>query len=356
MAGALVAGLWLIPSFQNASSLHATAAALCALSTLYFIVWGRRWVVRMVAAGIAVAICIGGNQAIKPLTRGVYEQWTELERRNSPFGLMQILQSKLTPQRALINDFLMQNSYDPQTRHSLLAFSYMEHGLARAYHTNANSVLVIGMGVGIVPGAFAEEGARVDTVEINPAYVDLGVKYFDLDTNKFRIFIEDGRYFMRRSQSRYDLVIMDAFLGDSPPSHLMTRESFESARQLLNSDGLFVLNSFGDFDLAPDPFFLASMHKTLAAVFRTVKIHSTGNGNVFFVASMRETLEMQQRPSLRKVHATKVPEVRKGYANMITTDPAHGMVLTDDYNPVEVRDARNRERIRRAMAEAVRKF
>jgi len=33
-----------------------------------------------------------------------------------------------------------------------------------------------------------------------------------------------------------------------------------------------------------------------------------------------------------------------------TVDPAMGMVLTDDFNPVEIRDAVNRESLRRDLA------
>ena len=39
---------------------------------------------------------------------------------------------------------------------------------------------------------------------------------------------------------------------------------------------------------------------------------------------------------------------------MIETDPAHGIVLTDDYNPVEYYDAANREHFRRTTAIAMR--
>ena len=35
------------------------------------------------------------------------------------------------------------------------------------------------------------------------------------------------------------------------------------------------------------------------------------------------------------------------------TDPAHGIVLTDDYNPVEFRDAANREAIRKNLARSI---
>lgn len=356
VAGALLAGLILVPHLQNVVALHLTAALISLLAALYFLVWSPGLFGKAVSLLLLGAVAVGGAIAIQPQTRANYQHWTELERRNSPFGLMQVIQSKTTPQVALINDFLMQNSCDATNGKSLLAFSYLMHGLAKAYTTNVSTALVVGMGVGMVATALADDGAKVIAVEINPEYIELGQKFFFLNTNKFRIFLGDGRHFLHRTAERYDTVIFDAFLGDSPPSHLMTREAFESVRGVLAEGGVFLMNCFGDFELTPDDFFLASMERTLGAVFPSVKVHSTSNGNVFFVASMRPSLEMLRTPNLAQVHPFKRKEVSTGFESLITTDPSHGLVLTDDYNPVDVRDARNRELIRRSMAEAVKNF
>lgn len=356
VAGALLAGLWLVPKMQNVASLHLIAAALAILSCVYWMICERSALKSVVPVLAAALVIVGGWFGIRPLTQSSFKNWTELERRNSPFGLMQVVRAHATPQIALLNDFLMQNSCDATNGQSLLAFTYLEHQLTRAYRSNVHSVLVIGMGVGSVPTAFAKDGARVTAVEINPEYVDLGQKYFFLDTNLFDIVIGDGRHFVHRTTNRYDAVILDAFLGDSPPSHLMTREAFTSVKEVLNDGGLFVMNCFGDFALTPDDFFLASMEKTLGTVFRSVRMHSTSNGNVIIVSSTVEDMQMVRPPSLARVHPFKLKEVRKGFDSLITTDPTHGLVLTDDFNPVDVRDARNRELIRRSMAEAVKSF
>jgi spermidine synthase len=49
-------------------------------------------------------------------------------------------------------------------------------------------------------------------------------------------------------------IILDAFLGDSSPSHLMTKEAFESMRNLLKPGGVLVINSFGDLESGRDFF------------------------------------------------------------------------------------------------------
>jgi len=56
--------------------------------------------------------------------------------------------------------------------------------------------------------------------EINPAVAPIAAKFFDLDTNKITLTIDDGRHYLNKCRKKYDAVILDAFLGDSSPSHL----------------------------------------------------------------------------------------------------------------------------------------
>ena len=150
--------------------------------------------------------------------------------------------------RFYLNDSLTQNTYDPDRKLSVSHFTYALSGLARAYTTNINDVLCIGLGVGIVPMEFARQGARVDVVEINPAVVPVAVRFFDLQTNKLNLTLDDGRHFLNRCRKQYDAVVLDAFLGDSSPSHLMTREAFASIRRVLRPGGTLVINSFGNLE------------------------------------------------------------------------------------------------------------
>ncbi len=124
----------------------------------------------------------------------------ELYYHNSSFGQMQVVDFKESSRRFYLNDFLVQNTFDPATGQSLSMFTYMLHGLARSYRPNINQVLCLGLGVGIVPMNFAREGARVDVVEINASVVPLAEKYFGLEPAKLNITIGDARYYLNRSE------------------------------------------------------------------------------------------------------------------------------------------------------------
>jgi hypothetical protein len=56
------------------------------------------------------------------------------------------------------------------------------------------------------------------------------------------------------------------------------------------------------------------------------------------------------------MHPEVQDEARAAFASSIQTDPESGRVLTDNFNPAEYFDARNREEFRRRMASFVRLF
>jgi hypothetical protein len=153
------------------------------------------------------------------------------------------------------------------------------------------------------------------------------------------------------------VVVLDAFLGDSIPSHLFTKEAFASIRRILKPEGALVINSFGSFEKGRD-FAVASLEKTLrdGADFRSVVVHAEGDGNVFFVASGQAELKIRREPDFREVHSSCRTRVEGLFRNTVKTNPAHGIVLTDDFNPLDYYDAANREETRRWLALDIKSF
>jgi spermidine synthase len=200
-----------------------------------------------------------------------------------------------------------------------------------------------------VPAEFAQEGVKVDVVEINPAVVPVASHLFNCDLDRLHVILGDGRYYMNECTKQYDVVIIDAFLGDSSPSHLMTRQAFAAAKHLLTPQGVLVMNLFGDFQEDKD-FMTASVDKTLRRVFPSVRIHASGNGNVFFVAAARPDLEIIRQPNFERIHESVRAEATAAFNGIVHANPDHGIVLSDDYNPVEFYDAAAREDHRRRLA------
>ena len=349
-AGTMLIGYVLIPFLPNSLTMGLTAAVLVVVCVGYFVGWHRRGAAPGLVTA-AVALALAGWAGTRPPTATSHT--VQLYRGNSHFGLLQVLQAKESSRRYYLNDYLTQNIYDPEEKKSTALFTYMLSGLARAYTSNLTAALCIGLGIGIVPMELANQGVQVDVVEINPAVVPLATKFFDLKPDKLNLTIGDGRYFLNRSRKQYDTVILDAFLGEASPSHLMTVEAFRAIQRVLRPGGTLVINSFGDLEAGHD-FFTASLHKTLQAVFAKVRIHTSGNGNIFFVAADRPELKILHPQDLDSVHSAVRYVAEAAYAGLVDTNPEHGRVLTDNYNPVEFYDAKNREGIRRSLALAMR--
>jgi spermidine synthase len=342
-------GYVLIPHLPNSKTMYLTAIMLMGIVSGYFFLWRHKGMTRVTAVVSILAGLTAGYLGLRLENHRSYPHHEVLARRNSNFGQMQVIEDA-DGQLSYLNDYLIQNTYDPFEGKSDSMFTYMLHELARAYTTNTSDVLCIGLGVGIVPMEFARDGAKVDVVEINPAVVPLAQQFFDLEPEQLNITFGDGRQFVNQCRKQYDAIILDAFLGDSSPSHLMTKEAFTAMRRILKPSGVLVINCFAHFNPGAD-FLGASLEKTLSGVFRSVRIHTEGEGaNVFFVASELAEMAARRAPNLEQVPSLVSGRTKAAFARIIQSNPNHGIMLTDDYNPVEFYDAANREELRKRLA------
>lgn len=127
---------------------------------------------------------------------------------------------------------------------------------------------VVGLGAGMVAG-LGHTGDMLRYYELNPAVVDLAHRYFSFLRDgkaKADVLIGDARLVMERQlaagqKQDFDILVMNAFRGASPPMHLMTKEAFETYLAHLAPEGVLAIN----FDL--DTFEMAPFHRGMAHLF-----------------------------------------------------------------------------------------
>lgn len=243
----------------------------------------------------------------------------------------------------------------PQTRMSLLdpydgAFEYTKFAhLAFLMNPDIKKVLLIGLGGGSINRAlwkFYPE-VQVDTVEIDPMVVEVARRFFGLpETSKHRIFVEDGRKYVKKTQEKYDFIFMDAYLANpySPyiPFHLATKEFFELAHKKLNVGGVIGFNVIGTL-YGPNNQTLRAIYKTLSYRFGPVYyIPAISSMNVVLFGLKTEKYPSVQDLLKRAMEKAKTqPVVVTDYLAMVgrvqtvvlPTDDVP--VLTDEYAPVE---------------------
>ena len=107
------------------------------------------------------------------------------------------------------------------------------------------SVAILGNAAGTTARALGRfyPDARVDGVELDPAVSRVGRTYFGMGDNpRLTVHDADARPFLRRTDERYDLIVVDAYRQPYVPFYLATREFFRLARERLAPGGILALN------------------------------------------------------------------------------------------------------------------
>jgi hypothetical protein len=115
---------------------------------------------------------------------------------------------------------------------------------------------ILGLGCGTL-AAYGRAGDTIRIYEINPLVIDIARREFTYlsDTPaQVETAIGDGRLVIESEPANheFDILVMDAFSGDSVPVHLITREAFRSYFAHLKPDGILAVNISNKYlDLEP---------------------------------------------------------------------------------------------------------
>src|SRR5260370_20256124 len=133
-----------------------------------------------------------------------------------------------------------------------------QSGIGRAMHAQEGQPRrtgILGLGCGS-SGASGRAGDTLRIYEINPLVLDIARTEFTYlkDTPaKVEIALGDGRLLLDSEPSQhFDMLVMDAFSGDSVPVHLITREAFRIYFRHLKPNGILAVNITNTYlDLEP---------------------------------------------------------------------------------------------------------
>jgi len=121
------------------------------------------------------------------------------------------------------------------------------------------SIGIIGLGAGTL-AAYGRENDDYTFYELNPNVISIAQSHFSYlqqSAANIDLVLGDGRISLSRElankgSQQYQLLIIDAFSGDSIPAHLLTREAFDLYWQHLDNRGVLVIHiSNSHLDLTP---------------------------------------------------------------------------------------------------------
>jgi spermidine synthase len=232
LLGTFLPALVFIPLIGTQRTLLVTAALL-ALSASFLL--GRRFVVLAAAIAVLVALPPGAVKAEEGL---LYEE-------ESRYQFIQVLEGDDGRRSLSLNEGVAVHSVwredEVLTGGVWDAFLALPPLLDRPLR----SVAILGNAGGTTARAMGVyyPDARIDGVELDPAVSEVGFEFFGMaDNPNLTVHDADARPFLRRTDERYDLIVVDAYHQPYVPFYLATREFFRLARDRLALGGILALN------------------------------------------------------------------------------------------------------------------
>jgi spermidine synthase len=356
VAGTILTGFFLIAWIGVDRIFWLCGGLLVLLAAIWFVVFRGRWL----AAVALLAPALTMPQPTLPVA--TMPRGTEarvVHKRDSFYGNLRVVEYRHGPMgtRELVIDGLVQGGVDQSSGMSVYEYPYLLEFLPYALHPEGRRCLVVGLGAGVVPRWYRARGVATEVVDIDPDVVALARRYFAFGDD-IPVHVEDARTFLARGKDRYDYVILDVFNGDTTPGHLLSAQAIRQAKARLAPNGIFAANLLGS--VGSDAEMTHSVLRTLATVFDTVTTYAgfvpdtpDAIGNLVVLAydgpaRMPDPGRWQAFP-VHPLARENVEASLRGPVRLPVTQTA--MVLTDDFNPLDLRDLAAKERVRRGILE-----
>ncbi|MCR5747589.1 MAG: fused MFS/spermidine synthase, partial [Lachnospiraceae bacterium] len=168
---------------------------------------------------------------------------------DSGFGEIKVIQcfeNGYSMRLLLINNGRESATFNKRSKRAELVFKYTRE-FDRIFEgkTSVSSILMFGgAGFSYPKHILAHHReCTVDVVEINPQMPVLAKKYFYLkDSDRLKIHINDANLFLESDDSRFDVIINDAFIGQTMDSRLLETDRVKMIKDHLTDGGIYVIN------------------------------------------------------------------------------------------------------------------
>jgi len=354
IAGTFAAGYYLIALMGTASIIWAIGGVMILMALLY---GARRWMFRSYVIFFLLALTMGVapwrwtskagaklRLREKPDPTVLYEDETQYcyvavktlggDPEKRTFG-----QDTLTHSSMIVGDI------------SKLQYSY-ERIMAAVTHRFSRgreniSGLIIGGGGYVFPRYMKKfwPDSTVDVVEIDPGVTKAAIEAFGLDPNSgINTISLDARNYMDelvagihsdQEQKRYDFIYEDALNHYSVPFQLTTLQFNEKIALALTDEGIYMIELI---DIFESGLFVGAFVNTLQETFSFVSVISgrdvaPDDRNTFVIIAAQHELDLS---NVCEEYGTEDPVWYLDDSDMAKLkERSGGLVLTDDYAPVE---------------------
>lgn len=339
VAGSLAVSLLLIPRLNVHTAVILTAVALGSVPLWYLLSGAKKQMGVLLLVGLAlggVATKVLGEDA----DRTIYYKgrpYPVTVREPSSYGDLVVSDHQGT--KFLFLNGVQQGSLRGEHSGARYAFGLERLSTLKGVPKN---MLIWGLGAGVYARKMAEAGTQVTVIEIDPASEKVAREHFGLPQS-VKVIIGDARTETLRLNEKYEVIVLDAFSGDTPPFHLLTKEAFDSLRDRLAPNGMILANIVGAAQ-GEGSRVVASVVKTLAATFGKVTVFApnrkldAGNDPNYVSTMFLVTGDVPEQPA---AFTLPFPKEMQGYLDAVLTARINdvtqegAVLLTDAYAPLE---------------------
>lgn len=208
------------------------------------ITWAARGALVVAVGGFLIFLGTIVRDMVKPyrlVARNFYGQLRvkdESEGKTDPYAYRSLIHGVINHGVQMARE---------EYRYQPVSYFCPQSGIGRAMGALAGTrrIGVLGLGCGTL-AAYGRAGDTIRIYEINPLVLDIAQTQFTYlhDTKAHvEVAMGDGRLVLESEPSQqFDLLVMDAFSGDSVPVHLITREAFRTYFRHLKPGGIVAVN------------------------------------------------------------------------------------------------------------------
>lgn len=330
--GTFVPTFLTIPAVGTAATFVIFSGILLLLGVIYFLS-ERRGTVKVI---VSVVLFAAASAAAFLLGFAFWDKTLTLEDES----VYNYLQVREDDKQVILSTNVLFGVQSVYVKDDALTGMYYDYALAAPMMLEApeapHNMLILGMGTGTYATQCRRyfDSMEIAGVEIDEKITGLAREYFALDP-AVPVTTYDGRAFLGGTDTKYDVIMVDAYQDITIPFQMSTQEFFRMVRSHLTENGVMVVNM--NMTSNREDGINACLQDTIASVFEnvyTVDVPNCTNRELF--ASQNPQIVEMLRQNIAAECNPELMEMMQRVSSGIQPCEAGNRILTDDKAPVEL--------------------
>ncbi|MEG0961313.1 MAG: fused MFS/spermidine synthase [Lachnospiraceae bacterium] len=322
-----------IPAVGTSITFLIFSGILMLLGFVYFISTKRKKVFCIVCAALFLISSMLGNSKS-------FAFW-EKELVYEGESIYNYLQVKENEKSIILSTNVLFGVQSIRNKNAGLTGMYYDYALAAPLMADLSArknpqILILGMGTGTYATQCLDyfSDVSIEGVEIDEKITDLAKKYFQLP-KEVKVTTYDGRAYLGAANTKYDVIMVDAYQDITIPFQMSTIEFFTMVKEHLTKDGVMVVNM--NMQTEQEGNINEYLSDTIAAVFQEVyTANVAGSTNRELFATDNVTVLDTFQKNTENITQSSLQEMMQEVGENLVKYEAGEYLLTDEKAPVEV--------------------